>query len=132
MAGVIVLPSPRSANIGWPAASKNETAPVSRSTRTASFAVVIVASVAVLFSFQSAFDPGFHVTERLLCVKNARSFPSTTRMMPSEQTCTLKNLSPIGTTIPSATFSGAAARADRKPRDALKNQMAKKEFFIGD
>ena len=86
VAGVSDRPPARSAAIGRPAASKNATAPVVRSTSTRSFAVAIVALRSVFVSFQAG---GVHFLGAAISdgrVKNASSLANATRTMSSAQT----------------------------------------------
>ena len=88
VAGTIDRPPGRSATIGRPAASRNDTAPVPRSTSTRSFGVAMVAVLSVFVSFQADAVQRFGAAISDGRAKNASSFAKATRTMSSAQTST--------------------------------------------
>ena len=80
------LPPARSARIGRPPASANDTAPVVRSTFTRSRAVAIVATSSVFVSFQAGVVQRFGAAISDGRAKNASSGANATRTTSSVQT----------------------------------------------
>ena len=116
-AGVNARPPAFSARMGLPVESKNETAPVTRSTRTWSLAVESVADISPGVEFPAGLFLAGALPSQACCGRRTRGLSrSTTRMTLSAKTWRRRNVPLMGITMmPSDIFSGSTGTGARTP-----------------